>query len=41
MQVKGKYDRPLYYTGYIGSSEVNRIEVDLGSALRNVPRRVM
>ena len=28
MQVKGKHDRPLYFTGYIGSSEVNRIQVD-------------
>ena len=31
MQVKRKYDRPLYYTGYIGSSEVNHIQVDPGS----------
>jgi len=40
-QVKGKHDRPLYFTGYIGSSEVNRIQVDLGSALNIMPRRVM
>jgi len=33
MQVKGKYNRPLYYTGYIGSSEVSRIQVNPGSAL--------
>ena len=25
MQVKGKHDRLLYFTGYIGSSEVSRI----------------
>jgi len=25
MQVKGKHDKPLYFTGYIGSSEVSRI----------------
>ena len=41
MQVKGKHDRPLYFTGYIGSSEVNRIQVDPGSALSIMPRRVM
>ena len=28
MQVKEKQDRPLYYTGYIGSSEVSHIQVD-------------
>ena len=41
MQVKGKHDRPLYFAGYIGSSEVNRIQVDPGSALSIMPRRVM
>jgi len=41
MQVKGKHDRPLYFTGYIGSSEVSRIQIDLGSALSIMPRRVM
>jgi len=41
MQVKGKYDRPLYFTGYIGSSEVSRIEVDPGSALSITPCWVM
>ena len=41
MQVKEKHDRPLYFTGYIGSSEVSRIQVDLGSALSIMPRRVM
>ena len=41
MQVKGKHDRPLYYTWYIGSSEVSRIQVDLGPALSIMPRKVM
>jgi len=41
MQIKGKHDRPLYYTGYIGSSEVSSIQVDLGSALSIMPRGVM
>jgi len=41
MQVKGKHDRPLYFTGYIGSSKVNCIQVDPGSALSIMPRRVM
>ena len=41
MQVKEKHDRLLYYTGYIGSSVVIRIQVDPGSVLSNMPRRVM
>jgi len=41
MQIKGKHDRPLYYVGYIGSSEVSCIHVDLGSALSSMPIRVM
>jgi len=41
MQVKEKHDRPLYFTGYIGSSKVSRIQVDPGSTLRIMPRRVM
>ena len=28
MQIKGKHNKPLYYIGYIGSSEVSRIHVD-------------
>ena len=32
---------PLYYIGYIRSSEVSRIQVDPGSALSILPRRVM
>jgi len=41
MQVKGNHDRPMYFIGYIGSSEVSPIQVDLGSALSIMPRRVI
>ena len=41
MQVKGKHDRLLYFTGYIGSFEVSRIQVDPGSALSIMLCRVM
>ena len=41
MQVKGKHDQPLYFTGYIGSSDLSHIQVDPGSALSIMPRRVM
>jgi len=41
MQVKGKHDRPLYFTGYIGSSEMSRIQVDPGSLLSIMHRWVM
>jgi len=41
MQIKGKHDRPLYYTGYIGSSELNRIQVDRGSTLSIMPLQIM
>ena len=41
MQIRRKHDRPMYYTGYIGSSEVDRIQVDPGSALSIMPRRVL
>ena len=37
----GKHDRPLYFKGYIGSTEITRIQVDPGSALSIMPRRVM
>src|SRR4051812_6756814 len=33
MQVQGRHARPLYFTGYIGSTEITRIQVDPGSAL--------
>ena len=35
-----KHDRPLYYTGYIGSC-IERIQVDLGSALSIIPKRLL
>jgi len=41
MQIKRKHDRPLYYIAYIRSSKVNHIQVDPGSALIIIPRRVM
>jgi len=41
MQIKGKQNRLLYFTGYIGSSEVSLIQVDPGSVLSIMPRRVM
>ena len=41
MQVKEKHDRPMYFIGYIGSSEVSRIQVEPGSALSIMPHRVM
>jgi len=41
IQVKGKHDRPLYFTVYIGSSEVSHIQVDPGSALSIMPDWVM
>jgi len=41
MQVKGKHDRPIYYTGYIGSSKVSRIQVNSRFTLSIMPRRVM
>ena len=41
MQVKGKHNRPLYFTGYIGSSEVSHIQVDLGFTLSIMPHQVM
>src|SRR5436190_6120486 len=41
MQVQGRHARPLYFAGYIGSTEITRIQVDPGSALSIMPRRVM
>src|SRR4051812_26620536 len=41
MQVQGRHARPLYFTGYIGSTEITRIKVDTGSALSIMPRHVM
>ena len=36
-----KHDRPLYYTGYIGSTCIERIHVDPGSALSIIPKRLL
>ena len=33
-----KHDRPLYYTGYIGSICIERVQVDPGSALSIIPK---
>src|SRR3954465_8138617 len=41
MQVQGRHARPLHFTGYIGSTEITRIQVDPGSAFSIMPRRVM
>src|SRR3954470_19995452 len=41
MQVQGRHARPLYFTGYIGSTEITRIQVVPGFALSIMPRRVM
>ena len=41
MQIKGEHDISLYYIGYFGLSEVSCIQVDLGSVLSIMPRRVM
>jgi len=41
MQIKGKHDRFLYYMGYIRSSEVSRIQVDLEFVLSIMSRRVI
>ena len=36
-----KHDRPLYYIWYICSSCIERIQVDHGSALSIIPRRLL
>src|SRR4051812_29766927 len=41
MQVQGRHARPLYFTRYISSTEITRIQVDPGSAFSIMPRRVM
>ena len=33
-----KHDRPLYYTGYIGSTCIERVQVDPGSELSIIPK---
>jgi hypothetical protein len=40
--LKGKpHVRPLYLTGYIGSTRVERVQVDPGSALSIIPRKLL
>jgi hypothetical protein len=42
MLLKGKpHVRPLYLNGYIGSTLVERIQIDPGSALSIIPRRLL
>ena len=36
-----KHDRPLYYTGYIGSTCIERIHVDPRSALNIISKRLL
>jgi len=36
-----RHDRPLYYTGYIGCTHIERIQVDPGSALSIIPKRLL
>ena len=36
-----KHDQPLYYTGYFGSTCIERIQVDPGSALSIIPKRLL
>ena len=36
-----KHDRPLYYTRYIGSTCIERVQVDPGSALRIIPKMLL
>ena len=36
-----KHDRPLYYTGYISLTCFEKVQVDPGSALRIIPKRLL
>ena len=36
-----RHDRPLYYTWYIGSTHIERIQVDPESALSIIPKRLL
>jgi len=36
-----KHNRPLYYTGYIGSTCIERVQIDLGSPLSIIPKRLL
>jgi len=35
-----RHDKPLYYTGYIASTHIERIQVDPRSALSTIPKRL-
>jgi len=39
--IGNKHDRPLYYTRYIGSTCIKRVQVDPGSALCIIPKRLL
>ena len=32
------HDRPMYYTGYIGSTYIEKVQIDPGSALSIIPK---
>ena len=36
-----RHDRPLYYSGYMGSTHIKRIQIDPRSALGNIPKRLL
>ena len=36
-----KHDRPLYYTGYLGSTCIERVQLDPGSVLSIIPKRLL
>jgi len=36
-----KHDRPLYYTGFIGLTGIKRVQIDPGSALSVIPKRLL
>jgi len=36
-----KHDRPLYYIGYISSTYIERVQVDSGSALSIIPKKLL
>src|SRR4051812_24977689 len=41
MVIRGMHERPLYFKGYIGSSQINRIQIDQGSSLIIMPCMVL
>ena len=38
---ENKHDRPLYYTRYIGSTSIERVQVNPGFVLTIIPKRVL